>query len=98
MTIVTDSDFTRRTGTYRFRQPTQTNGWASLVNGWHQKVYGVAIEYVSLQDPDSPDHAPVWTVTPRILGVLHPEYEGSGPNLPCAMDESARLIAASGHC
>ncbi|KAH7320393.1 hypothetical protein B0J17DRAFT_723940 [Rhizoctonia solani] len=97
--MVTDTVFNRRTGTHEFRPITQTNGWVSLVNCWHQKVHGgLAVEYVSSQTPGSPDHEPVWTVTPKILGELHPEYGASGPNVPIAKEESAKLIGTSGHC
>ncbi|KEP47509.1 hypothetical protein V565_153060, partial [Rhizoctonia solani 123E] len=91
--------FTQRKGTHTFKVPTQTNGWSSLVNCWHQKVYhGLPVEYVNEQTPGTPNHDPEWVVTPRILGELNSDYRASGPNLRDATEESARRIAASGHC
>ncbi|CAE6336906.1 unnamed protein product [Rhizoctonia solani] len=91
--------FTQRTGTFQFRTPTQTNGWKSLVNCWHQKTYNqLPVEYVSVQTPGRPQHQPEWTVIPTILGEPNPDYQASASTVAAAAEESARLIAASGHC
>ncbi|CUA71175.1 hypothetical protein RSOLAG22IIIB_09401 [Rhizoctonia solani] len=91
--------FTQRRGTHTFREPTQTNNWTSLVNGWHQNVYrGLPVEYIRAQTAGTPDHNPEWVVTPKIMGELNPDYRASGPTFKDAMEESARRIAASRHC
>ncbi|KAH7334210.1 hypothetical protein B0J17DRAFT_100171 [Rhizoctonia solani] len=91
--------FNSRVGTHIFPYPTQINGWMSLVNDWHMHVYdGRPVEYVKARVPGSPDHLPEWIVTPIILGELHPEYQATGNTINAAMNISARLIAASGHC
>ncbi|CAE6444641.1 unnamed protein product, partial [Rhizoctonia solani] len=91
--------FNKRNGTRVFRIPTRAQNWTSLVNVWHQKVFGgLPVEYMSVRAPGSPDHQPQWIVTPIILGELNPDYRATGPTKMRAAEESARLIAASGHC
>ncbi|KDN39891.1 hypothetical protein RSAG8_08542, partial [Rhizoctonia solani AG-8 WAC10335] len=91
--------FTKRIGTYRLLEPTLTRSLISQVNAWHQNVFGgLTVEYVSEQAPGSPCHAPVWIVTPIILGERHLDYQVTGSSLRDAWEEAARLIATSGHC
>ncbi|CAE7172372.1 unnamed protein product [Rhizoctonia solani] len=91
--------FTDRRGTHEFIETTQTNGWKSLVNCWHQQVFnGLPVDYVHARIPGTPDHNPIWMVTPTILGEPNPDYSAIGPTTKVAAEESARLIAASGHC
>ncbi|CAE6492757.1 unnamed protein product [Rhizoctonia solani] len=89
--------FNRRNGNHVFRVPTKANGWASLVNCWHQQVYNdLPVDYDCVQT--GADHEPQWTATPRILGERNDDYRATGAKKSEAIEESARLIAASGHC
>ncbi|CAE7146786.1 unnamed protein product [Rhizoctonia solani] len=91
--------FTDRRGTHKFSQPTQTNGWKTLVNYWHQQVFnGLPVDYVHVRIFNTPNPNPIWMVTPTILGDPNPIYSAIGPTTRVAAEESARLIAASGHC
>ncbi|CEL57025.1 hypothetical protein RSOLAG1IB_08278 [Rhizoctonia solani AG-1 IB] len=91
--------FTDRQGTYRFQPPTQTNSWRSLVNSWHQVVYGgLPVEYTFVETPGRSPYDPEWTATPTILGELHPAYRATAQSVRAAAEQSAMRIASSGHC
>ncbi|KAG9122183.1 hypothetical protein FRC07_001552 [Ceratobasidium sp. 392] len=89
--------FTRRTGNYTFPKPTPTNGYTSLVNGWHHNVFDQQdVEYQLAKA--GTEHAPIWEAIPTIMGEKHPQFKGTGPSIPKAKADSAYKIATSGHC
>ncbi|KAG8759938.1 hypothetical protein FRC11_001174 [Ceratobasidium sp. 423] len=91
--------FTDRKGTHVFREPTQTNGWRSLVNCWHQKAYrDLPVDYVREETPGRPRNQPEWTVIPTIMGEPNPKFKAAAATVKEAAEASAKLIAESGHC
>ncbi|KAG8794005.1 hypothetical protein FRC12_000880 [Ceratobasidium sp. 428] len=89
--------FTSRSGGYKFREPTQTNGYTSLVNNWHKNVYHQQdVPYRCTNFGTA--HQPRWEAIPTIMGEEHPQYAGYGSSQSKAKDESAQKIANSGHC
>ncbi|KAG8724869.1 hypothetical protein FRC09_013037 [Ceratobasidium sp. 395] len=92
-----NTKFTRRRGGYKFREATQTNGYASLVNNWHKNVYDQLDVQYRFKNHGT-EHQPDWEATPTIMGEEHPDYAGRGSSQPKAREASAKKIANSGHC
>ncbi|KAG8719127.1 hypothetical protein FRC09_011574 [Ceratobasidium sp. 395] len=89
--------FNRRSGGYKFREPTQTNGYTSLVNNWHKNVYRqLDVDYKFKNH--GTEHQPDWEAIPTIMGEENPDYPGRGSSQPKAKEASAKKIANSGHC
>ncbi|CAE6488634.1 unnamed protein product [Rhizoctonia solani] len=93
---MTDSDFNRRVGSYRFPAfsgPMDT--WSSVVQEWADRKR-VHLDFRSTQS-GSP-HAPTFTTVPFIGGVPHPEYQGIGASAKAAKNQACERIGRSGHC
>ncbi|QRV89337.1 hypothetical protein RhiJN_17355 [Ceratobasidium sp. AG-Ba] len=96
-TGVTSTAFTRRTGYYRFPEPTKTNRCAHMVDNWHLEISGgQAIIY--RYEQQGPIQKPTWLAIPIILGEEHPQYSGFGLSKMLAQEDSAKNIINSGHC
>ncbi|KAG8719129.1 hypothetical protein FRC09_011576 [Ceratobasidium sp. 395] len=90
--------FTSRSGSHKFREATQTNGYTSLVNNWHKNAYNQQDVSYQCTDLGSAAHLPRWQAIPTIMDEVHPQYVGYGSSQAKAKEESAQKIANSGHC
>ncbi|CAE6470544.1 unnamed protein product [Rhizoctonia solani] len=93
---MTDSDFNRRPGGYRFAPfsgPADT--WAGAVQEWADRKR-VHLEFRCTQS--GPANAPTFAVVPLIGGVPHPEYQGVATSAKAAKNQASERIGRSGHC
>lgn len=110
---MTDSDFNRRPGGYRFPAfsgPMDT--WSSAVQEWADRKR-VHLEFRITQS--GPAHSPTFTAVPYstsinayirslyrlssvVDGVPHPEYQGVGSSAKAAKNQACERIGRSGHC
>ncbi|KAB5595044.1 hypothetical protein CTheo_1505 [Ceratobasidium theobromae] len=94
--MVTNSDFNRRQGSYRFYAPSgPMHTWTSMVHEWADRAR-VSLEWSRSQT--GPSNALTYYQTPIIDGVLHPEYQGYGSTSQGAKNMACEKIARSGHC
>ncbi|CAE6521242.1 hypothetical protein RSOLAG22IIIB_06177 [Rhizoctonia solani] len=93
---MTDSDFNRRTGSYRF--PSSFAGadtWCAAIQEWADRKR-IHLDFRSYQS--GPAHALTFTLVPIIGGVPHPEYQGVGASVKVAKNQACERIGRSGHC
>ncbi|KAF8711653.1 hypothetical protein RHS03_01430, partial [Rhizoctonia solani] len=94
--IMTDSEFNRRPGGYRFPAFTSpAHTWSSVVQEWADRKR-IHIDFRIYES--GPPHALTFTAIPSINGVLHPEYQGVGSNVRVAKNQASERIGHSGHC
>ncbi|KAJ1301499.1 hypothetical protein OPQ81_008754 [Rhizoctonia solani] len=89
---MTDSDFNRRPGGYRFPAfsgPMDT--WSAALQEWADRKR-IHLEFRYTQS--GPAHSPTFTSLPLIGGVPHPEYQGVGSSAKAAKNQAMNVTAA----